>query len=112
MVQSMIQFGIPKLLILMWNREIPITPKYDALDLFSGKGLVKEALCGLGMATAAHDLENHPSMDVNKSAGFGLILMSFLCLKPDGPRHVGVGNTCVSSFSKPICVYTLYTPCI
>ena len=128
MVQSMIQYGIPKLLILclllvclgsliiplwsshvplrdnqrhvhmilkmsrLWNHEIPKSPRYDALDLFSGKGLVKagqlhfcaiikstcsllilhqDALCALGMSTAAHDLEQHPSMDVNKSAGFG-----------------------------------------
>ena len=65
----MVEFGIPKLLILcllllcgpehpehshlqdrrinqsetprMWNREIPTTGKWDALDLFSGTGLVK-----------------------------------------------------------------------
>lgn len=25
----------------LWNHEIPKSPRYDALDLFSGKGLVK-----------------------------------------------------------------------
>ena len=112
----MINFGVPKLLILcllllqqpelsrvthivaaqswnhvrLWNREIPITPKYDCLDLFSGAGLVKdvclracavllhkeilvvskESLCKLGYAVSSHDIEKHPSMDINSSAGF------------------------------------------
>ncbi|CAE7211999.1 hypothetical protein AK812_SmicGene46832 [Symbiodinium microadriaticum] len=89
LIESMINFGVPKLLILMWNREIPITPKYDCLDLFSGAGLIKESLCKLGYAVASHDIEKHPSMDINSSAGFAwLILASFLCLKRDGPRWV------------------------
>ncbi|CAE6942962.1 unnamed protein product [Symbiodinium sp. CCMP2456] len=89
LIESMISFGVPKLLILMWNREIPITPKYDCLDLFSGAGLVKESLCKLGYAVSSHDIEKHPSMDINSSAGFAwLILASFLSLKRDGPRWV------------------------
>ncbi|CAE7853512.1 unnamed protein product [Symbiodinium necroappetens] len=73
----------------MWNREIPTTGKWDALDLFSGTGLVKESLCSLGFSVSAHDIERHPSMDINSSAGFAwLILASFLSLKRSGPRWV------------------------
>ncbi|OLP76043.1 Retrovirus-related Pol polyprotein from type-2 retrotransposable element R2DM, partial [Symbiodinium microadriaticum] len=65
LIESMVEFGIPKL--LMWNREIPTTGKWDALDLFSGTGLVKESLCSLGFSVSAHDIERHPSMDINSS---------------------------------------------
>ncbi|CAE7734872.1 unnamed protein product [Symbiodinium sp. KB8] len=47
LVRSLMGAGVPKLLILcilmvwIWNTELPITPKWDALDLFSGTGSVK-----------------------------------------------------------------------
>ena len=55
LVRSLIGAGVPKLLILcmlmvsspqfqrsrIWNTELPIAPKWDVLDLFSGKGSVK-----------------------------------------------------------------------
>ncbi|CAE7260895.1 unnamed protein product [Symbiodinium sp. CCMP2456] len=85
----MVEFGIPKLLILMWNREIPTTEKWDAIDLFSGTGRVKESLLELGYSVASHDIEHHPAMDINSSAGFAwLILASFLSLKRSGPRWI------------------------
>ncbi|CAE7348151.1 unnamed protein product [Symbiodinium pilosum] len=69
LVRSMIAGGIPKILILIWNSECPLTPRYDCLDLFSGKGSVKEALVAAGFVVASHDIELSPTMDVTSAAG-------------------------------------------
>ena len=87
----------------MWNSELPIPPKWDCLDLFSGQSSVKadsmyfqlylKVLCALkrnaicqdalvrfGYSVSSHDIEIQSSMDFNSAAGFGSGAHQLKCL--------------------------------
>ena len=39
----------------LWNTEVPVSPKYDAVDLFSGVGTVQaDAACNIAHSVYAH----------------------------------------------------------
>ncbi|CAE7204612.1 unnamed protein product [Symbiodinium sp. CCMP2592] len=105
----MVEFGIPKLcilcLLLLCEPKHPERSHIDVIrdGTYCKHNLIqvveqgdpddgemgRDALVGLGYAISAHDIEHHPSMDINSSAGFAwLILASFLSLKRAGPRWV------------------------
>ena len=78
----------------LWNSEVPISPKWDMVDLFSGTGQVKArvytktytwhvsthifmptqaAWVSRGFTAAAHDIELHPSLNFLHAAGFACV---------------------------------------
>ncbi|CAJ1356603.1 unnamed protein product, partial [Effrenium voratum] len=64
-----------------WNTEMPCSPRYDCIDLFSGAEAVKFGLVERGMRTASIDIEQHPSMNILSAAGMAFGPDAFSCLR-------------------------------
>ena len=74
----------------LWNREMPVSPKYDGVDLFSGCGAVSAGQDNAtGWLCVGSLIFEWPSAAVRCAiyhGGLRLVLYAILCLDPMGPR--------------------------
>ena len=75
LVQSLLEAGLPKVLVLAilllgWNTERSGVQDVDCVEVFSGQMSVSMALCSAGLRTCSYDAAYSRAMNINSAAGF------------------------------------------